>query len=75
MFVYVCVVCARLRGNQFWLFKIVEELKVVECAASELVPRIDLLEKRIKNAEVSQADEGLVGAATKVGNGAGLSLC
>mmetsp|Transcript_70548 Transcript_70548/g.159591 ORF Transcript_70548/g.159591 Transcript_70548/m.159591 type:complete len:617 (+) Transcript_70548:164-2014(+) len=51
---------------EFWLFKIVEELKVVECAASELVPRIDLLEKRIKNAEVSQADEGLVGGATKV---------
>jgi hypothetical protein len=35
---------------EYWLFKVEEELKVVECATKDFDVRIDLLEERIKKA-------------------------
>ena len=52
--------------SEFWLFKIEEELKGVECASLDLEPRLDLLEARIEAATAAEASESLILSASKV---------
>eukprot|EP00615_Pteridomonas_danica_P012070 CAMPEP_0114360286 /NCGR_PEP_ID=MMETSP0101-20121206/23724_1 /TAXON_ID=38822 ORGANISM="Pteridomonas danica, Strain PT" /NCGR_SAMPLE_ID=MMETSP0101 /ASSEMBLY_ACC=CAM_ASM_000211 /LENGTH=588 /DNA_ID=CAMNT_0001504395 /DNA_START=22 /DNA_END=1788 /DNA_ORIENTATION=+ len=52
--------------SEFWLFKIKEELKPVECATKSIEPRIDLLEERIEKAQKLEASDTLISTSFKV---------
>jgi len=51
---------------EYWLFKVEDEIKGVECAIKELEPRIDLLEERIKKATALGGSESLITSSTKL---------
>ena len=52
--------------SEFWLFKIEEELKIIECAAADMQGRLGLLGERIASATAAGASESLVLSSTKV---------